>query len=446
MQNKTISFKDNSFYKLSDVNEDSAEISILREVSGKSLQQFSDSEQIITIPESTRNEIVTDSPILTCDYNNSVQTGNIVGFIGNRQISLSITSRFAQGNSDFFIQYMLCKVLGINVTQFMFPSSRDYGLDLLPFLFPLYLKRALKQGIYRPYTRVEYNDSRLKGHIDISAHLKNNIPFRGTIAYNTRERIDDNIITQLIRHTIEVISTNKNIKGILSIDRDTINNVRFIRAITPSFNTRDLYKVLHGNRKKLIHPYFTYYSPLQTLCKLILMKQKGGFGESSTQFNGILIDVAWLWEEYLNIILKDIHIRHPRNRAKYGTVYVANAMKSHNTTEYKYTNIWERYPDFYTDEMVIDAKYKFISKEKIAREDVHQLITYMHIMNKKYGAFISPTNETCNEYDIFNLNGMGGVISLLRMSIPQHNILDDFYRDIQKSEIDLINCINDISI
>ena len=65
MQNKTISFKDNSFYKLSDVNEDSAEISILREVSGKSLQQFSDSEQIITIPESTRNEIVTDSPILT---------------------------------------------------------------------------------------------------------------------------------------------------------------------------------------------------------------------------------------------------------------------------------------------------------------------------------------------------------------------------------------------
>lgn len=442
MQNNCLSLRDNSYQGLSDFTEESAEVSFLRGISGKSLYEFSDLGQIFTLPDSRRNEIVTDSPVLLINDGRIVQTNNIVGFIGNSNTSVSILSRFAQGENDLFIQYMLSKVLGINMTQFMHLSSSLNGLDILPYLFPYFLKKAMEQGMFKPYIQIQHNDSKVKGQIKVADHIKNNIPFMGSVAYSTRERVVDNHITQLVRHTIEKLSKDKRYTKILSIDRDTIGNVKLIRGITPSFNPRDLRKVLFYNRKSFVHPYYTYYSALQKLCILILQNRKSGFGASPHKINGILIDVAWLWEEYLNEILRPIHVHHPLNRLKKGAIFIANSVVLHSATGIKYQNIWERYPDFYTDTMVFDAKYKFISKEKVAREDLHQLITYMHIMNKKYGAFISPTKSESNEYDTFRLNGVGGEIAFLKVSIPENCPgLTEFCKRMQQNEKDLLDYI-----
>lgn len=81
-------------------------------------------------------------------------------------------------------------------------------IDLFIFIFPYYLK-AMRKGLYKEYTRNEYNNNNVKGTIDIQRHIKNNTPFIGKIAYSQREFSYDTYILQLIRHTIEFIKKKK---------------------------------------------------------------------------------------------------------------------------------------------------------------------------------------------------------------------------------------------
>ena len=67
----------------------------------------------------------------------------------------------------------------------------------------------MRKGIYKIYVRNEYNDSNVKGTIDINRHIKMNTPFLGNISYSQREFSYENYVIQLIRHTIEFIKRKK---------------------------------------------------------------------------------------------------------------------------------------------------------------------------------------------------------------------------------------------
>ena len=77
------------------------------------------------------------------------------------------------------------------------------------FMFPALLRSALQQGLYREYQTFKYNDSKIKGTIDVNKYIAKNVPFMGKVAYSTREYAQDNDITELIRHTIEFMKTKK---------------------------------------------------------------------------------------------------------------------------------------------------------------------------------------------------------------------------------------------
>lgn len=117
-----------------------------------------------------------------------LNTGNIAGFINVNGQSLSIHSRFATDTKqDFFLHYMLQKVLRINLVNMLHETTDEQAFDFLLLLFPKLLNEALTQGIYKEYQRNEYNDANVRGTIDINRHLKTNLPFNGRIAYRTRE-------------------------------------------------------------------------------------------------------------------------------------------------------------------------------------------------------------------------------------------------------------------
>ncbi len=141
--------------------------------------------------------------VFTLD-DNRLTTGNIMGFIGCGGTEITIHSRFSKKyEDDYFMQYLLQKVFAINIFDLDHSRSRENALDMAVLLFPYFLQKALLQGLYREYRRIEYNDDRVHGVIDFSRHIKMNYPFRnGKIAYTTKEYRHDNSITQLIRHTI----------------------------------------------------------------------------------------------------------------------------------------------------------------------------------------------------------------------------------------------------
>ena len=76
------------------------------------------------------------------------------------------------------------------------------------------------------YHKQNYNDSNVRGTIDINRHLSQNIPFIGNIAYRVREHSFDNKITQLIRHTIEFIQQHEHAQGVLNLDSEIFSRVK----------------------------------------------------------------------------------------------------------------------------------------------------------------------------------------------------------------------------
>lgn len=71
---------------------------------------------------------------------------------------------------------MLQKVFHINLLDLQHSISNDRIFDFLTYMFPFYLKRALKQGVYKKYTTKNYNNINAKGTINISNHIKKQHP------------------------------------------------------------------------------------------------------------------------------------------------------------------------------------------------------------------------------------------------------------------------------
>ncbi len=358
----------------------------------------------------------------------TLKTGNMMGFVGIGETQLKITSRFSSGLNDCFLYYMLQKVFSINLFEFEQHSNKG-ELDLLLFSFPLLLKKALSQGIFRQYQSYARNDANIKGVIDVSRHIRQNIPFGGKIGYKSRERTFDNPVTELIRHTIEFIKTKPFGKQVLNVDSEIKKCVQEIIESTPGYNTHEREKVIAQNLKPVTHPYFTAYKPLQNLCLSILRHKKIGYGNSKNNAYGILFDGAWLWEEYLATILVPAGFKHPRNKSGTGAIKLYDGNP--------------RFPDFYKGEQIkpfrygepipeenfiLDAKYKRLENAPISRDDLHQLVTYLHILPAKCGGIIYPVkNGTSVKLDgRHDVYGLGGTIATYGFPIPQIESSNEF--------------------
>lgn len=49
--------------------------------------------------------------------------------------------------------------------------------DFLIFLFPVLLKKAMRQGVFREYQSRHYDDANIKGRVDVARFIRKDIPF-----------------------------------------------------------------------------------------------------------------------------------------------------------------------------------------------------------------------------------------------------------------------------
>jgi len=355
-------------------------------ISGRSVNDLcsrdSGNMSLLVFPDSldVYGDKIGDSTILEIQ-DGTVSTGNLMGFVGCRGTDLRIRSRFDQGEGDYFMHYLLEKVFSVNLFDLPHSTDAESVFDFVLFLFPFFLNRALSQGLYKEYVTRHQNDDKVRGVLDISRHIRLNIPFSGKIAYTTREHSADNALIELVRHTIEYIRSKDFGPGILSRNEETKANVSLIVDATPSYEKRKRERVISQNLRSKIHPYFSEYEPLRKLCIQILRREEIKYGQDEDTVYGVLFDGAWLWEEYLNTILQDLGFKHPENKLRRGAIHLFTPRKG------------PLYPDFYNDQLVLDAKYKRYNEKGItgiSREDLAQVISYMYVRKTAVGGFLVP--------------------------------------------------------
>lgn len=82
-----------------------------------------------------------------------------------------------------------------------------------------------------------------------------------------------------------------------------------------------------------------------------------------------------------------------------------------------------RYPDYYLPrKIVLDAKYKVLQEKEIGsfkRDDLNQIVTYMHVLALDKGGFIFPGTKKIAAKSPGLLKGKGGIIYPICLVIPQ---------------------------
>ena len=388
------------------------------EISNISLEDY---PNLLVFPDSFRSYDRDFGNKIICsiaDEGRKLCTNSMVGFIGRNNTHLSIHSRFADnGKEDFFLHYMLQRVAKINLFNLQHTMDEDSVFDFLLYLFPLYLKNAISQGVYRQYITHKYNDANVRGVIDVSRHIKYNEPFNGSVAYTTREYSYDNHITQLIRHTIEFISKNGG-DDILNIDEETKQAVAQIIGATPSYLSNELQSIINKNLTPIAHPYYSEYAPLQRLCLQILRHEELKYGQEEDEVYGVLIDAAWLWEEYLATILEGKYNHYLKYTGK--RFYLFKPKKQQIIPDYLSLD----------NKIVADAKYIPLNEKIWFKEDsasataiYYKTITYMYRFCSKEGYLFYPHPDEevspIKDEIITEIEGEnGGSITKLGLRIP----------------------------
>lgn len=424
------------------VSIDKTDIENIKQFANKKIKYLKENNLFILSKNSFKDDIENSDIIELDEVNNKIYSNNIMGFIGYNDTQIKITSRFASNENDYFLHYMLQKVLCLNIFDLQHSTNKDDSFDFLIYMFLDLFQKAIRQGIFKSYQKREYNDANVRGVIDINRHIKNNIPFNGKIAYNTREYSYDNNITQLIRHTIEYINTKS--RGILNINEDIKSGVFQIIEATKRYDKNKRQSIINKNLKKLNHPYFYEYEPLRKICIQILRHEELKYGREKNKIYGILFDGAYLWEEYIWTILKDLNFKHPENKTGKGGI---NLLEKD----------WEVFPDFYKinneKNIVLDTKYKRLENKDIDRNDKHQIISYVYTLGAKIGGFVYPSENKEFSFDnigILNREYNKNILEDYSPSIFKYAFLipnkksneenfeniNDFKKEIEKSEND----------
>jgi 5-methylcytosine-specific restriction enzyme subunit McrC len=411
----------------------------LLSIGNKPIRQLCDeNEHLLVFPLSIddTDDRIGDSTIVdiyTEDENSiRIKSGNIMGFVGRKNQQMKIYSRFDNQKHDFFLHYMLQKVFSFNIFNLDFTSSEDNVFEFLVYMFPAMLKKAMRQGVYKEYRKFRHNDANVRGTIDISRHIRENFPFRGTVAYNTKEYSFDNSITELIRHTIEYIKTIPSGDIILSSDKTVEDCIKKIISYTPSYSHTERIKIIQDNLLPCNHPFYTEYTALQKLCVQILRQEEIKYGTDDDRIYGILFDGAWLWEEYLNTLLCEKGFIHPENKLGTGAIYL-------------FEHGGQRFPDFWKQNIVLDAKYKKLAingnRLDIERDDVHQIMAYMYRLKASKGGIVCPYDGEKNKIISQNMHKDSylGSLSLYALAIPKNcSSYEDFTELIVENERTLL--------
>lgn len=421
----------------------------LRFIADRNLKDLADNEHLLVFPQSFRKaESLNEngaSHVFELEAKGNaliLHANKIMGFIGRNDTQITIRSRFAKkGSEDYFLTYMLQKVLSLNVFDMQHTTSHEDVFDLLMLIFPSMLKKAMSQGLFREYQRRKYNDANVRGPIDVGRHIRLNIPFGGKVAYSTREFAGDNHITQLVRHTIEYIKTRCNGDSLLNNDEDTKTAVMQIALATPTYERNQREQIIGANLRPIYHPYYTEYTNLQRLCLQILRHETLKYGNEKDQVYGVLFDGAWLWEEYMGKVLEKQFMHY----------YFKKGDRFHLFESDNGQKIQRIIPDFLSDDKAIvgDAKYIPLEKESNYGEEkatavYYKTIMYMYRFQSSHGYLFYPIEQDGNQKDnLYILEGKdnpnNGILTKLGLGIPVNvGSYTEFCKEISENEQHLV--------
>ena len=326
-----------------------------------------------------------------------LDTSNLMGALRFRDpksgeaVQVEILSRFDSGSNNYFLNYLLSKALNVAVGSETVVAQNSSVLDLL--LDVVFVKRfgdAARNGLLRQYRTYRNNDWNFKGRLDVSRHIRENIPLPHGIAYVKREIDLDVPVNRMLLLASQVVQRRR--PDLFDNNEDATDAFRILR--TGIADPGDIRTVLSCRdcRESISHPFYREtWEPLRQIARMILEEEKWQIfqEDAEEEVSGVVFDGAWLWEEYLATVLVECGYRHcVRNQQPENDKF--ESLKN----EYNSNNVAPMYPDFVRKDgdryvALADAKYKRF----LTRDDRLQMIAYSFIYDAKVVSIIYPPED-----------------------------------------------------
>ena len=237
----------------------------------------------------------------TIDDNYYVTTGLYAGVITIKGITFNIMPK----NIALFKRMLnFANNIYVDKTESNSEKSQEPSdFPLFEYLFLTSLKKASVLGFPQEYTKIQYHDIRVHGNIDVNSYIKKDILFKGKLSSKRNER-------QYVQCIVDVLS------AALSACKNDIQkmfpNLSFVSSELkaaasgrrPTLETIQKAK----NHRALHNPMFAPFRRTLDYAELILRKQNlisSDEEKSSNKISGYLLDVASLWELYLEDLLRN---------------------------------------------------------------------------------------------------------------------------------------------
>ena len=121
------------------------ERSVLEEIGNRPLGKLVDAHpELLVFPHclGDNRDDINRLPVFSF-YEQTLETGNVVGFCGMHGVNIHIHSRFDSDGEQYYLHYMLQKVFGINMLDLPTTTEDASIWDFLLSLFPFCLKKAM---------------------------------------------------------------------------------------------------------------------------------------------------------------------------------------------------------------------------------------------------------------------------------------------------------------
>lgn len=252
--------------------------------------------------------------------------------------------------------------------------------SILDLYYQLFIDEAfilLSRGLIKQYRRTEGNVNALKGRLHFSKNIHQNL-IRKDRFYTSHQAYDqDYIFNQILLKAI-------NILGQTSYSSQILDSVRKIRVMMSEISLKDIYatdfeKIRWGRKTKS-------YKKAINIAQLIILNYAPDIRAGKENMLAILFDMNKLWEEYVFRILQKANIKE-----KYRLSF-QNSKRFWETKTIR--------PDILIESIetghkfIIDTKWKMISSNNPADDDLKQMYAYNMYWKATRGILLYPCDGT----------------------------------------------------
>lgn len=251
--------------------------------------------------------------------------------------------------------------------------DKDSYFPVIKYLFLNSLQKVSVLGLPQEYSKRNYHDMKVHGGVDVQNYIKRDIPFTGRISSQKNER-------HYVQDIVDVLYfALKSCEKTLSSDFQRLNLIKneLCASFSGKFPTAQTIKRAQSHRV-LNNPMFSDFKDALQFAELVIHHENiiPNGEKSKSNVSGYLLDIASLWEVYLERLLL-------KNSEKLGgwRVLAQEELDLYDGCFFARPN----YPDFVlrniNDESqiaVLDAKFKKMrfKNTDVDRADLHQIHSY----------------------------------------------------------------------